>query len=32
MRRSEVQYREGGGDESLWKRFIGEVMRSEGLG
>ena len=25
MRRSEVQYRDGGVDESLWKRFIGVV-------
>jgi hypothetical protein len=25
MRRSEVQYREGRRNESLWKRFIGAV-------
>jgi len=25
MRRSEVQYREGGRKESLWKQFIGVV-------
>jgi len=26
MRRSEVQYREGRRNESLWKRFIGVVI------